>query len=124
MVPICFNKTNLLNQRYRLSLSRFAYVLNGATTQTMPYSYNTFIKCYKDGTCRQLIIILCTLIDRNLSHKNLVKLLGVSLDGNPIYIVTEYCGKVTLLVKVRSLQKLYKQRLQTEIANHKPTKSE
>jgi len=30
-----------------------------------------------------------------LSHKNLVKLLGVSLDGSPIYIVTEFCGKVT-----------------------------
>ena len=24
-----------------------------------------------------------------------MKLLGVSLDGNPIYIVTEYCGKVS-----------------------------
>lgn len=35
------------------------------------------------------------MIDRNLSHKNLVKLLGVSLDGNPIYIVTEFCGKVS-----------------------------
>ena len=34
------------------------------------------------------------MIDRNLNHKNLVKLLGVSLDGNPIYIVTEFCGKV------------------------------
>lgn len=35
------------------------------------------------------------MIYRNLNHKNLVKLLGVSLDGNPIYIVTEFCGKVS-----------------------------
>ena len=42
------------------------------------------------------------LIDRNLSHKNLVKLLGVSLDGSPIYIVTEFCGKVisSILMKL------------------------
>lgn len=39
--------------------------------------------------------LFCMLVNRNLSHKNLVKLLGVSLDGNPIYIVTEFCGKVS-----------------------------
>ncbi|XP_073242312.1 tyrosine-protein kinase CSK-like [Porites lutea] len=38
----------------------------------------------------------------NLSHKNLVKLLGVSLDGNPIYIVTEYCGKGSLVEYLRT----------------------
>ena len=43
------------------------------------------------------MIVYCVyfLVDRNLNHKNLVKLLGVSLDGNPIYIVTEFCGKVS-----------------------------
>lgn len=38
----------------------------------------------------------------NLSHKNLVKLLGVSLDGNPIYIVTEFCGKGSLVEYLRT----------------------
>ena len=32
-----------------------------------------------------------------------MKLLGVSLDGNPIYIVTEYCGKVNKMTKVLCL---------------------
>ena len=32
-----------------------------------------------------------------------MKLLGVSLDGNPIYIVTEYCGKVSKMTKVLCL---------------------
>lgn len=35
---------------------------------------------------------------RNLNHKNLVKLMGVSL-GKPIYIVTEFCGKVSAQFK-------------------------
>ncbi|KAK2553281.1 Tyrosine-protein kinase CSK [Acropora cervicornis] len=39
---------------------------------------------------------------RNLSHKNLVKLLGVSLDGSPIYIVTEFCGKGSLVEYLRT----------------------
>ena len=29
-----------------------------------------------------------------------MKLLGVSLDGKPIYIVTEYCGKASKMTKV------------------------
>lgn len=31
---------------------------------------------------------------RDLNHKNLVKLIGVSV-GKPIFIVTEFCGKVS-----------------------------
>ena len=36
---------------------------------------------------------------RDLSHKNLVRLLGVSLDGSPVYIVTEFCGKVIRVLR-------------------------
>lgn len=33
----------------------------------------------------------------NLNHTNIVKLLGVSLDRNPFYIVTEFCEQGSLL---------------------------
>lgn len=38
----------------------------------------------------------------SLSHKNLVQLLGVSLDGDPIYIITEFCGKGSLVEYLRT----------------------
>ncbi|XP_031565299.1 tyrosine-protein kinase CSK-like [Actinia tenebrosa] len=38
----------------------------------------------------------------SLHHPNLVQLLGVSLDGSPVYIVTEYCGKGSLIDYLRS----------------------
>ncbi|XP_046858703.1 tyrosine-protein kinase CSK-like [Xenia sp. Carnegie-2017] len=37
-----------------------------------------------------------------LNHKNLVMLLGVSLDGSPIYIITEFCEKGSLVEYLRS----------------------
>ena len=37
-------------------------------------------------------------INRELRHRNLVSLIGVSIDGTPVYIVTEYMAKVCVLV--------------------------
>lgn len=37
-----------------------------------------------------------------LSHPNLVGLIGVSLDGQPIYLVTEYMAKGSLEQYLRS----------------------
>ena len=37
-----------------------------------------------------------------LNHKNLVMLLGVSLDSSPIYIITEFCDKGSLVEYLRS----------------------
>ena len=39
---------------------------------------------------------------RSLNHKNLVMLLGVSLDSSPIYIITEFCDKGSLVEYLRS----------------------
>ncbi|XP_028411358.1 tyrosine-protein kinase CSK-like [Dendronephthya gigantea] len=38
----------------------------------------------------------------DLNHKNLVMLLGVSLDESPIYIITEFCDKGSLVEYLRS----------------------
>ena len=41
--------------------------------------------------------ILCAL-NRELRHRNLVSLIGVSIDATPVYIVTEYMAKVCIPV--------------------------
>ena len=42
--------------------------------------------------CMGLIILFC----RTLRHKNLVSLIGVSIDKPPICLVTEFMGKGSL----------------------------
>jgi len=46
---------------------------------------------FKSGLCN----ILCAL-NRELRHRNLVSLIGVSIDATPVYIVTEYMAKVCI----------------------------
>ncbi|XP_048583816.1 tyrosine-protein kinase CSK isoform X2 [Nematostella vectensis] len=60
------------------------------------------LKCLKDDTRAAQQFLAEASIMTALSHKNLVQLLGVSLDGGTTYIVTEYCAKGSLIDYLRS----------------------
>ncbi|KAK3701790.1 hypothetical protein QZH41_009800 [Actinostola sp. cb2023] len=60
------------------------------------------VKSLKDDTRAAQQFLGEASVMTSLHHKNLVQLLGVSLDGSPIYIVTEFCGKGSLIDYLRS----------------------
>ena len=47
------------------------------------------------------LLLLLPLLCRMLQHPNLVALIGVSLDGSPIYLVTEFMAKGSLVEYLR-----------------------
>jgi len=78
-----------LRLRLEFSLYDDPVTCNQCTTRILIIDFAIFkgyIFC-----CSQCLI----LIYRNLNHTNIVKLLGVSLDRNPFYIVTEFCTQVS-----------------------------
>ena len=54
------------------------------------------------GTLYGKIMTICFISYRSLQHPNLERLIGVSLDETPIYLVTEYMAKGDLTNYVRS----------------------
>ena len=47
-----------------------------------------------------ILLVLSLLCYRELRHRNLVSLIGVSIDATPVYIVTEYMAKVCMHIAI------------------------